>query len=241
MKSPNCGLNPWLGSLNLLDVGKKPKTTSQETFPKVNARCARHAMEDGQYRKAMQALSSVGVAPSSPDVLDGMLSKHPQAPPLPISTTTTTPTPTNISEADVLRAVKSFPAGSASGPSSLRASHFKEALQCPSSNCAVHVTRALSNVVKLLSNGCAPPEVAAHLFGATLLACQKKDGALHPIAVGKVLRRLTSKCLFHSVQQQTVPTLTSLQVGVGVKGECEAIVHAVSLTLEDPYIPPGEQ
>ena len=170
-----------------------------------------------------------------------MLSKHPQAPPPPTPATTTTPTPTNVSEADVLRAVKSFPAGSAPGPSSLRASHLKEALLCPSPDGAAHATWALSNVVRLLSNGCTPPEVAPHLCGATLLACQKKDGGLRPIAVGEVLRRLTSKCLSHSVQEQAIQTLTPLQVGVGVKGGCEDIVHAVSCTLDDSNISPGEQ
>ena len=143
--------------------------------------------------------------------------------------------------ADVLRAIKSFPAGSAPGPSSLRASHLKEAILCPSPDCAAHATRALSNVVRLLSNGCAPPEVVPHLCGTTLLACQKKGGGLRPIAVGEVLHRLTSKCLSCSVQEQAIQTLTPLQVGVGVKGGCEAIVHAVSRTLEDPNIPPDEQ
>ena len=120
-------------------------------------------------------------------------------------------------------------------------SHLKEALLCPSPDCAAHATRALSNVVRLLSNGCAPPEVAPHLCGATLLACQKKGGGLRPIAVGEVLRRLTFKCLSCSVREQAIQTLAPLQVGVGVKGGCEAIVHAVSRTLEDPNIPPDEQ
>ena len=50
--------------------GKKTKTTSQVTLLKANDRRARRAMEDGQYRKAIQALSSVGLAPPSPEVLD---------------------------------------------------------------------------------------------------------------------------------------------------------------------------
>ena len=87
--------------------------------------------------------------------------------------------------------------------------------------------------MRLLSNCCAAPEVAPHLCGASLLAYQKKDGGVRPIAVGEALRRLTSKCLSHSVQEQASQTLTPLQVGVGVKGGCEAIVHAVSYTLDD--------
>ena len=116
--------------------------TSQETLPKAYVRHARRAMEDGQYRKAIQALSSVGLAPPSPEVLDGMLSKHEQAPPPPTPATNATPTSANISEADVLSAMKSFPAGSSPGPSSLRGSHLKEVLLCPSPDFAAHATRA---------------------------------------------------------------------------------------------------
>ena len=77
-----------------------------------------------------------------------------------------------------------------------------------------------------LCAGRAPPEVTPHLCGATLIACRKKNGGLRPIAVGEVLRRLTSKCLACLVQQDAVQALSPLQVGVGVKCGCEAIVHS---------------
>ncbi len=96
-------------------------------------------------------------------------------------------------------------------------------------------------MVKLLCAGRAPPEVVPHLRGTSLLPCQKKGGGLRPIAVGEVLRRLTSKCISRSVQADALQTLTPLQVGVGVKAGCEAIVHSVSRTLEDPNIPPQER
>ena len=48
-----------------------------------NASRARRAVEEGQYRKAIQALSSSGLANVTPDVIDEMLdlSKHPQSAP----------------------------------------------------------------------------------------------------------------------------------------------------------------
>ena len=49
-----------------------------------NIHRARRAVEDGQFRKAIQILSSAGIAPSSSDVYDAMLSKHPQSAPPPI-------------------------------------------------------------------------------------------------------------------------------------------------------------
>ena len=56
-----------------------------------------------------------------------------------------------------------------------------------------------------------------------------------------MLRRLTSECISRSVQSEALQVLTPLQVGVGVKGGCEAIVHSVSRTLEDPNTPPVER
>ena len=51
--------------------------------------------------------------------------------------------------------------------------------------------------------------------------------------MGEVLRRLTSKCLSRAIQADALNVLTPLQLGVGVKVGCEAIVHAVSHTLQD--------
>ena len=161
-----------------------------------------------------------------------MFTKHPQAP-TPTIPTDLVPPPADITDADVLRALKSFPSGSAPGPSSCRANHLKEAVLCPSPDRAGHALRALCGVVKLLCAGEANPEVAPYLCGATLLAIQKKGGGLRPIAVGETLRRLTSKCLSWAVQKAAYRTLTPLQLGVGVKCGCEAIVHSVSRTLED--------
>ena len=82
--------------------------------------------------------------------------------------------------------------------------------------------------------------MAIHLCGATLLASKKKRGGHRPIAVGEVLHRLTSKCLSRFVQEQAFNILSPLQLGVGVRVGCEAIVHSVASTLEDPSIPSNE-
>ena len=50
-----------------------------------------------------------------------------------------------------------------------------------------------------------------------------------PIAVGEVLRQLTSKCLSRAIPYDV---LTPLQVGVGVNAGGEAIVHSVSHILD---------
>ena len=45
---------------------------------RTNARRARSAVEEGQYRKAIQALCSEGLTPPSSVVLEEILAKHPQ-------------------------------------------------------------------------------------------------------------------------------------------------------------------
>ena len=151
------------------------KKTPLETLCKSNARRARLAMGGGCYRKAIQALSSGGLAKITPEVMEQMLAKHPQSPPPPILLDPTPSLP-NISDQDVLRALKSFPSGSAPGPSSLQANHLKEAVLCPSPDRAAQAIRALSGVVRLLVAGRTPQEVIPHLCGATLLTCEKKSG-----------------------------------------------------------------
>ena len=65
--------------------------------------------------------------------------------------------------------------------------------------------------------------------------------SLRPIAVGEVLRGLTSKCLSRAIQEEAISTLSPLQVRVGVRMGCEAIVHSVFLVLEDPSIKSGDR
>ena len=59
--------------------------------------------------------------------------------------------------------------------------------------------------------------------------------------MGEVLRRLTSKCLSRCVLDEAADALAPLQVGVGVKAGCEAVVHSVANTLVDPNTLPNER
>lgn len=85
---------------------------------------------------------------------------------------------------------------------------------CPSPDRAARATKSLLEVVSLLGAGRAPKAVVPHLCGSTLLAIKKKDGGHRPIAVGEVLRRLTSKCLSHVVQGEVLSSLTPHQLGM---------------------------
>ena len=162
---------------------KKSKAVPSEQFRMANARRVRRAAEHGQYKKALLTLSSAGLADATSEVVDAMLAKHPQSPAPLIPPSPIPPSPT-ISETCVLKALKSFPSGSAPRPSNLRANHLKDAIPCPSLDRSAHATRALTGVIQLLCAGHCPPDIIPHLCGATLLASKKKGGSLRPIAVG---------------------------------------------------------
>ena len=141
-----------------------------------------------------------------------------------------------MDEVEVLRALRSFPNGTAPGPSRLRTNYLKEAVLCPSPDHASCALRALTGLVNALCSGQASMEVIPHLCGASLLASKKKGGGLRPIAIGEVIRRLVSKCVSRAVQTTALDMLTPLQLGVGDPSGCEAIVHAVSSIQENPTI-----
>ena len=161
-----------------------------------------------------------------------MLAKHLQYP-RPSRPLSPPPLPSiAVSSRLVSKVFLSFLSDSAPDLSLLLANHLKEAVLCPSAACEARCLQAITKVVNLLADGHVPEDVASHLCGATLLAVKKKKGGLRPIAVGEVLRRLTSKCLSRSVLSDAIDILAPLQVGVGVKAGCEAIIHSVAHILE---------
>ena len=146
-----------------------------------------------------------------------MLAKHLQYP-RPSRPLSPPPLPSiAVSSRLVSKVFLSFLSDSAPDLSLLLANHLKEAVLCPSAACEARCLQAITKVVNLLADGHVPEDVASHLCGATLLAVKKKKGGLRPIAVGEVLRRLTSKCLSRSVLSDAIDILAPLQVGVGVK------------------------
>ena len=167
------------------------------------------AIQDGQYSKALKALASEGLAQPDKDVLNEMTKKHPQSP-RPVLPEGPATQPPKLSESAVLRGVRSFPSGSAPGPSGLRPSHLQEAVNCPSPDQANKLLFSLTSFV-----GRTPPTICPHLCGATLLASIKKSGGLRPIAVGETLRHMTSKCLAASARSDALARLLPHQLGVG--------------------------
>jgi len=64
------------------------------------------------------------------------------------------------------------------------------------------------------------------LFGGRLVALNKKSSGIRPIATKFTLRGLASKCANSFAVSKLAPYFAPLQMGTGVKGGCEAAVHA---------------
>ena len=156
-----------------------------------------------------------------------MLEKHPQSDPVP-SSATAPPPPVHVYPEEVARGLRSFPTGSALGPSGLRANHLKEAVFCSSPHRAYLTLQCLTGVVNHLCAGKAPQAVIPYLCGASLLPCKKKDGGL---------RRITSKCAARAVLPDALKFLSPSQVSVGLPGGCDAILHSFMSVHGDTSIP----
>ena len=131
----------------------------------------------------------------------------------------------------MLEAVRKFPAGSSGGPDGVRPKHIQGIVGCP-----IHgreALAALTTLVNLLLRGKCPPDIKRILFGARLLALTKRSGGIRPIAVGYTWRRLAAKCANMYAVTKLSDVLQPIQLGVGVKGGCEAAVHTSRRLITD--------
>ena len=134
----------------------------------------------------------------------------------------------------VAKAIRTFKQGLAAGPSGLRAEHLKVAINYPPTNRTNKVLEAVTKMVNVLAAGELPEEAVPFFSGARLYAGNKKCGGIGPIAVGDIIRCLVSKCFYYGLAEKVSKMLAPFQLGVGVKGGCEALIHTIKAILEEP-------
>ena len=144
-----------------------------------------------------------------------MMAKHPQRP-LPNANNEPPARATPLNAKQVRKALLSFRAGTAPGPSGLCAEHLKSALKAPSPARGEGFLHALTKFCNVMASGKIPRSVAPFFFGGSLFAAIKKDSGHRPIAVGEVYRRLISIGLAFEAASKAADLLSPVQVGVGV-------------------------
>ena len=121
-----------------------------------------------------------------------------------------------VTEEEVIRAIHSFPKGSAGGPDGLRPQHLKDILSDRDSRKVL--LPALVSFVQLVLEGTTPSSVRPFFFKANLRALHKKQGDIRPIAVSCTLSRLTAKVAGSLVMNEMGNLLAPRQLGFRVKG-----------------------
>ena len=205
-----------------------PRKRAPELDRQKEARCSA-LVKEGLFRKACGALVKDPPVAVTDEVLRDMAGKHPAARDadarrgagLRVISPAAAP---EISDVEIDKAIRSFPRGSAAGPSALRPQHLKEALVPGMRD---EVLRQIAALATMLARGEADPVVRPWLCGGSLAALRKQDGGLRPVAVGETWRRLVGKVLSKKASDDIKAYLEPLQVGVGTQGGCEALVHTV--------------
>jgi len=77
--------------------------------------------------------------------------------------------------------------------------------------------------------GFLPDDLRPYFFGARLAAIRKPNGGIRPIAVGTILRKLTSQAFADMISPQLPQFFCPYQHGVGVPGGAENVVQGLRL------------
>ena len=200
--------------------------------------------ELGQFSRANAALSRAPLAPFNNEIRAALEKLHPRSPwRAQFRPPGTAPSPTVNA---VLRALSSFPAGSAAGPFGLRADHLKELCNTPGTQLCPDLAIFLGKI----SNGGLSAALCPFFFAARLVALFKKGengvvtSAIRPVACGEALRRLLCKVVAAKALPSLKPFFMSGgQAGFGVKEGVTAaamaarfLVQAVDTGEESPSL-----
>ena len=202
----------------------KPKDAKKALAVRVSQK-----ISEGDVKGAVRVASSDDtLIPPNTDMLEVLRQKHPPkasgctpaAPPVPA------PPQYQADEAQVLKAVRSFPNGSGGGLDGLKPQHLKDLIGDTSREHEKSLLRSLTLFINLVLEGGVPGEIRPIFLGASLCALRKKDDGVRPIAIGNTLRRLVSKVAVSACRDRCSNLLQPNQLGFGVKRGAEAAIHA---------------
>jgi hypothetical protein len=192
-----------------------------------NVKVAESLAVKGQLSKAMRRLRPSPLAEFDDDSLARLQALHPPSS-LPIPDSGPCGGAFDVDEEVVLKALRSFVAGSAAGPSGMSPGHLLEL-------CALPGSPVLPRLVSLVTDLLSGRHAGSYLYDAKLFAFQKPTGGLRPIACGETIRRLAAKVALACLKDDLKGLLRSgHQFGVAVPSGLEGIVHTFRrLTADD--------
>ena len=121
----------------------------------------------------------------------------------------------------------------AGGPSGVDANGFRRILACKSfKQSSTRLCEAIATMTRTLFTQYIDPMTIEPLVANRLIPLDKGEGAVRPIGVGEVLRRICGKCVMSVVKKDVVDASGSLQLCAGQKSGSEAAIHAMHTIFE---------
>ena len=225
-------VDPLQDPLDPDDIGSAPSRRKDPASALASVISAK--IEDGNIRAAVRIISSDDKPAIDNEVtFDKLVRKHPAAPrDRRVAADPALTTAMQVTDAEVNKAIRSFPAGSSGGPDGLRPQHILDMITNKESG--TQLLASITLFVNTLLSGRCHPAVTPILFGGNLVALEKKSGDVRPIAIGYSLRRIAAKCANTFATAKLKDYFNPTQLGVGVAGGCEAAVHATRRFLTNP-------
>ena len=176
------------------------RQSSKHPFPRDSAsnlaKRVSSKLEEGDISGAVRIASSEDtLAELNEEALSALRAKHPPQPPsscFPLAPAVNTSLPF-LAEVEIVQAIRYFPSNSAGGPDGLRPQHLVDLISASAERGGRELLTALSSFIVHILEG-NTPSIQPIFFGANLIALNKKEGGIRPIAVGQTLRRLVAKC-----------------------------------------------
>ena len=231
---------------------KEPRAAPNDQVRAMSKRLIRR----GKLSQALKTLDQQGLAPTDDVTLRLLQLKHPRGE-APRERPHNQDAIREFSIDDVDEQIKRMNKKSAAGPSGIHTRHLQ---MCWELNPGF--PPKITALVNLMFLNQVPAEIQPLLAGANLTALSKKVKSrkhtgpkkplskmtiqdikstlsrdVRPIAVGEVLRRLVSGLAVKTAMPKAKRLFEPIQLGVGVKGGCEALVHAIRERYERPTSP----
>ncbi|XP_073253376.1 uncharacterized protein [Porites lutea] len=119
------------------------------------------------------------------------------------------------------------------GPSGVDANGFRRILTCKSfKRSGTELCEAIASMTKRLCTEYVDPRGLEAILANRLIPLDKGEGAVRPIGVGEVLRRIMGKCVTKVTKPEVIDASGSLQVCAGHKSGSEAAIHAMRELFE---------
>ena len=144
-------------------------------------------LEEGDVRGAIRiACSEDTLAELNEETLSALRAKHPPQSPgscFPLAPAANTSLPF-LEEGEIMQTIRSFPCNSAGGLDGLCPQHLVDLTSASAKRGGRELLTALSSFILHILEGNTLSSIQPFFFGANLIALNKKEGGICPIAVG---------------------------------------------------------